>query len=201
MANDGAAFLCLLLPCNAGGRFSVVPDSQKARKVKRLLLVLVISSPIAAQWTTFDAANYGINLHNLEQAIADGRRALEYYQMARDAAAFVHNPAAFIAEASAIADMAVTDAANEGWTTKQRAKQIESKLKLGRTMMNNSAGLTTISHGNATNMQRISEVMQTASEELARINKKMRDEERSKHYMERNQYQDQGEVIASWRLK
>jgi hypothetical protein len=169
--------------------------------MKRLLLALGIAGPLAAQWTTFDAANYGVNLHNLQQAINDSQKAVQYYQMARDAASFVHNPAAFLSQASNIAGVAISDSARAGWTTQKKADQLRARLQMGQVLMNESTSIATLSHGNASNVQGISVMLQSTSEELARVNALLQHEQRTRHYMDRNQYQDQGEVIAAWRLK
>lgn len=169
--------------------------------MKRLLLTLAIASPMAAQWTVWDPTNYGLNFRNLQQAISDSQKAIQYYQMARDAASFVHNPAAFLAQASTIANVAISDSARAGWTTQKKADQLRARLQMGQVLINESGSIATLSHGNASNVQQISVMLQSTSEELARVNAQLQHEHRTQHYVERNQYQDQGEVIAAWRLK
>lgn len=169
--------------------------------MKRIALSLLFTLPLTAQWTVWDPTNYGINIHNLEQAIADGQKAEQYYLMARNAAAFVRNPAAFLAQTAAIAGMAINDAASAGWTSKKRADELRARLQMGQILMNESGTIGSLSHGTATNIQGVAVMLQTTAEELARLNAQMQHERRSKFYTDRNQYQDQGSVITGWRLK
>jgi hypothetical protein len=169
--------------------------------MKRLLLVISIAGPLAAQWTVWDPTNYGINYGNLQQAISDSEKAVQYYQMARNAAAFVHDPAAFLAQTAAIAGVAINDAASAGWTTQKRAAQLQARLRMGQVLMNESGSITALSHGNASSVQGIAVMMQSTAEQLSRLNAQMQHEQRSKYYTDRNQYQDQGSVISGWRLK
>lgn len=169
--------------------------------MKRLLLAFALASPLAAQWTVWDPTNYGINLRNLTQAEEDSRKAMEYYSMARNAAAFVHNPAAFLAAVSGIAGMAISDSARAGWTTQKQAAQLQARIQMGQVLINESSAIGALSHGNASNIQSVAVMMQSASAELAQLNATMQQEQRSEHYKDRNQYQDQGGVISAWRLK
>jgi uncharacterized membrane-anchored protein len=121
--------------------------------------------------------------------------------MARNVAAFVRNPAGFLAATTAMASMAVSDSARAGWTSRQLADQLQAKLAMGQILINESAQMGMLSNGNAANVQSTAMMMQATSEKLARLRAQMQYEQRYEHYKEENKYEDQGRVIAAWRLK
>jgi hypothetical protein len=168
--------------------------------MRRIGLFLFLGVPLFAQWTVWDPTNYGLNLKNLAQGVQDYQKAVEYYTMARQAAAFVNNPAAFMASAAVITNMALRDSVTQGWTTKQRQQQIQAKMQMGQVLMSESQSIGALSHGNASSIGQIATSMQGTAEELARLNKKLADEERTNYYQSKP-YVPQSATIAAWRLK
>ena len=168
--------------------------------MKKFLFVAALSLPLSAQWTVWDPTNYGINLSNLEQAVQDAQKAEQYYQMARNAAAFVNNPAYFLASAAAITNMAMQDAVTEGWTTEKKRQHLQARLQMGQVLMQESQTIGSISHGNASNIGGLAASMQQTAEQLAQLNKQLQEEQRRDFYRNRP-YQPQAATIAAWRMK
>jgi hypothetical protein len=169
--------------------------------VKRLALIAVLSLPAAAQWTVWDPTNYGINFSNLEQAIADSEKAVQYYQMVRNATAFVRNPAQFLAQTEAIAMVAVGVANTAGITTSQRAAQLQRMIQLQQQAMQEAQTIGAISHGNMSAIGQLAGSMQNVSAELADLKGQMLNEQRTQYYQQQRQYQNQAGIISRWRLK
>lgn len=162
--------------------------------------MLFMGAPLFAQWTVWDPTNYGLNLRNLAQGVQDYQKAVEYYTMAKQAAAFVNNPAAFMASAAVITNMAMRDSVTQGWTTRQRQQQIQAKIQMGQVLMAESQTIGALSHGNASNIGQLAASMQGSAEELARLNKQLADEEKT-HYYQSRPYVPQWDTITAWRLK
>jgi hypothetical protein len=169
--------------------------------VKRLALIAVLSLPAAAQWPTFDFGNWVINGQHLQQVIQDAEKATEYYQMARNAAAFVHNPAQFLAQTEAIAMVAVGVANTAGITTSQRAAQLQKMIQLQQQAMQEAQTIGAISHGNMSAIGQLAGSMQNVSAELADLKGQMLNEQRTQYYQQQRQYQNQAGIISRWRLK
>lgn len=162
--------------------------------MKRLCLALLLGVPIRAQWTVFDPSN-------LNQAVQTYRQVQMYVQLGKDMAAFVHNPAQFLAQLATIEQVALSTAATAGVTTSQRAAQLQELLRLQQRAMQEAQRISSISQGNMGAIGQWAMSLQDTSQELAAVNAQLKHEQRVAYYQERSTYQPQAQIISNWRLK
>lgn len=168
--------------------------------MSRLLLSGVfLTVPLAAQWTVWDPSNYGINLSNLRQAQQAYQQMQQYKQMFDNASAFMRNPAQFMAQIASVEQMALNTANSAGVSTQQKRDQLQKIIRAQQEAMRQAQTIQTISHQNMSSIDNLANSLMNSSEQLARVNQQLAEEQRTMYYRRQERYVNQGDVVAHWR--
>lgn len=168
---------------------------------KRLLLFALIGAPCWAQWTVWDPTNYGINLQNLNTSIQAYQSAVAYRQMFQNAAAFLHNPAAFMAATLSVSSATTQILEQGGNRSAAKIQQMQKILAMGQVAMQEAQLASALSSGNASNVGMLAIQMAQVGERLAQEQQLYQFNQRVDYYAAHNSWQPAAKELSNWSLK
>jgi hypothetical protein len=167
--------------------------------MKRLLIAgLLASSPAWCAFGFDDAIYWAQQFALMRQQI---QQVQQVYGNLQQMAAYVRNPAQFLAQSVNLEQIALNTASRAGVTTSQRAAQLQQAIRMQQVAMQEAQTIQTISHSNMASIGMLANSMAENANQLAAVQQQLQSEQRTLYYQQSRTYQNQSDIISAWRMK